>query len=182
MEFEHVLARDRVLLISHPYDGREYVRRRYIFSKSVGGLWSPLQDTPGGRLQRIVYPDWQGPIEKSIRLFGLILESRQRCTAGLDVGQALPQTRGYVECHVPRSKLFAITAGRQAIDSARYTHGLKKVAHPETIGWSDLPSPPGIVPENPGRDRLENGQTKRRRQRRRPLCQPPQQDNSDRSK
>ena len=75
MELEHVLVRDLVLTVVGSSDGRAYIQRRLIISRFGGSLRHTGKETPYERI-RIYHPDWQGQIETSIQLLGLIHEVR----------------------------------------------------------------------------------------------------------
>ena len=96
MEFEHVLA---------GCNGREYVQRRFVVSRFACGLRGPHEKVPRGRFRRILHPNWQGEIEKSIQLPGLIFQIRLRSPARIDVGQDMSSAKGHAECNESRQKL-----------------------------------------------------------------------------
>ena len=91
MELEHALARDLFLTIAGSRDGRTYVQRRHVLSRSGRGSRHSCETASNGRL-RIFHPDWQGQIETSIQLLGLIQEVRTGCSVSSDAGETLFET------------------------------------------------------------------------------------------
>ena len=171
MQLEHVLARDLVLSELHRSNGRDYVQRRFIISRSIGHIRDPCK--------YIVHPQWQRTFEIPIELFGLIFKIRFRCPSCPDAGQILPSPRGYVECHMFREKLPPVPSGGQEIHISHHVHGLKRMAHPEAVGGCHMsPSTNSFLESDRGIGTTD-WQAQHRRQRRRILCQPPQQANPD---
>ena len=103
MELEHVLARDLVLTAVGSGYGRDYVQRRHVLSGSCGRTTLTCEKAQNDRL-RIFHPDWQGPIETSIKLLGLIHEVR-----------AMRQEDMFNAIYLDRNFLVFIQAGKGSI-------------------------------------------------------------------
>ena len=123
MELEHVLARDLVLTVVGSSDGRTYVQRRLVISGSGGSIRHTCETAPHARL-RIYHPDWQGQIETSIQLLGLIHEVRAGFFLSSDAGETLFEARRYAQCHVLGSKFPFLATGREGIHTPYHAHSL----------------------------------------------------------
>ena len=174
MELEHVLARDLVLTVVGSSDGRAYVQRRLVISGSGGSIRHSCETAPHARL-RIYHPDWQGQVETSIQLLGLIHEVRAGFFLSSDAGETLFEAGRHAQCHVLGSKFPFLPTGREGIHTAYHARGLKRMAHTEAAGWRDLSSETGAFLEGSGGACPTNWQTQYRRQRRRTMRQPPEQ-------
>ena len=149
MELEHVLARDLFLTVAGSRDGRTYVQRRHVLSRSGGGSRHPCETASNGRL-RVFHPDWPGQIETSIQLLGLIQEVRAGRAVSSDAGETLFETGRHDQCHVLGPQFPSLSLGRQGIHTSHHAHGLKRMAHSEAAGWCDLPCAAGAFLESGG--------------------------------
>ena len=174
MELEHALARDLFLTIAGSRDGRTYVQRRHVLLRSGRGSRHSCETASNGRL-RIFHPDWQGQIETSIQLLGLIQEVRTGCFVSSDAGETLFETGRHDQCHVLGPQFPPLSPGRQGIHTSHHAHGLKRMAHSEAAGWCDLPSAAGAFLESGGGASATHWPAQCRRQRRRTLHQSSEQ-------